>query len=210
MIRAVFIQTDLETEGRETVVAHRDDPQYRCMNIEREVKEVCDARPRPKPSAPSARRNASRKARNRLDGEVMSDSSLPGDVCLTCSDGLLIGYKVARQFEFHPLRQRVFSFRDSLFSGPKNAHLAGIRDSRSTGEPVSSGSNASFKDFSLFALLAVDLACRWVWHFTLNKDCCRSAVDRDVLRPVAQIRGLAFAPPSPLEYQNGRSVVLAR
>ena len=31
-----------------------------------------------------------------------------------------------------------------------------------------------------------------------------------VLRAAAQIRDLAFAPPSPLEYQNGRSVVLAR
>ena len=67
LIWSVILQTDLETEGRETVVAHRDDPQYRCMNIERKVKEVCGARPRPKPSAPSARRDASRKARNRLD-----------------------------------------------------------------------------------------------------------------------------------------------
>jgi hypothetical protein len=41
-------------------------------------------------------------------------SSLPGTVSLRCSDGFLIGYEVARQFESHPLRQRVFSFRDSL------------------------------------------------------------------------------------------------
>jgi hypothetical protein len=27
------------------------------------------------------------------------------------------------------------------------------------------GSNASFGEFSLFALLAVDLACRWIWRF---------------------------------------------
>ena len=39
-----------------------------------------------------------------------SVSSLPGNVCLTRSDGLLIGYKVARQFESHPLRRRVFRF----------------------------------------------------------------------------------------------------
>jgi hypothetical protein len=32
-------------------------------------------------------------------------------VCLTCSDGLLIGYKVARQFESHPLRHRVWLLR---------------------------------------------------------------------------------------------------
>jgi hypothetical protein len=38
-------------------------------------------------------------------------SSLPGNVSLRCSDGFLIGYEVARQFESHPLRQRVFSFR---------------------------------------------------------------------------------------------------
>jgi hypothetical protein len=43
-------------------------------------------------------------------------SSLPGTVSLRCSDGFLIGYEVARQFESHPLRQRVFSFRDSLIS----------------------------------------------------------------------------------------------
>src|ERR1700686_1286012 len=33
---------------------------------------------------------------------------------------------------------------------------------------------------------------------------CRSAADRGVLRPAAQIRGPAFAPPSSLEYQNGQ------
>jgi hypothetical protein len=32
---------------------------------------------------------------------------------LTCSDGLLIGYKVACQFESHPLRQRVLLSTDS-------------------------------------------------------------------------------------------------
>ena len=41
-------------------------------------------------------------------------SSLPGNVYLTCSDGLLTANKVAREFEFTSLRQRVFSFRDSL------------------------------------------------------------------------------------------------
>src|SRR5713226_897617 len=77
--------------------------------------------------------------------------------------------KVARGFESHPLRQRVFSFRDSLLLCLKNAHLAGSRHPKSTGEPVSSGSNASFEDFSLFALWAVDSACRWTWRLTLNK-----------------------------------------
>jgi hypothetical protein len=51
----------------------------------------------------------------------------------------------------------------------ENAHLAEIRHPRSTGEPVSSGPNASFGDFSLFALWAVDLACRWIWRLALNK-----------------------------------------
>jgi len=77
---------------------------------------------------------------------------------LTLSDGLLTRYKVAREFEFNSLRHRVYRFRDSLLLCTKNAHLAGIRHARSTGEPVSSGSNASFEDFSLLALWAVDLA----------------------------------------------------
>jgi hypothetical protein len=42
-----------------------------------------------------------------IEPATRSVSSLPGNVCLTCSDGLLIGYKVACQFESHPLRQRV-------------------------------------------------------------------------------------------------------
>ena len=74
-------------------------------------------------------------------------SSLPGNVYLTCSDGLLIGYKVARQFESHPLRQPVFSFRDSLITCAKNAHLAGIRHFWSTGELVSSGFRREFWRF---------------------------------------------------------------
>ena len=39
-----------------------------------------------------------------IEPATRSVSSLPGNVCLTCSDGLLIGYKVACQFESHPLR----------------------------------------------------------------------------------------------------------
>src|SRR6202022_933919 len=31
------------------------------------------------------------------------------------------------------------------------------------------GFNVSFEDFSLLALWAVDLACRWTWRLTLNK-----------------------------------------
>lgn len=37
-------------------------------------------------------------------------SSLPGNVCLTCSDALLLGSRVACQFESHSLRQPVFQF----------------------------------------------------------------------------------------------------
>jgi hypothetical protein len=48
------------------------------------------------------------------------------------------------------------------------------------------------------------------FDFEQKKDSYRSAVDTGVLRPAAQIRGLASAPPSPPEYQNGRSVMLAR
>ena len=47
--------------------------------------------------------------------------------------GLSLGFKSLL------LRQRVFSFRDSLPLCLKNAHLAGIRRSRSTRELVSSG-----------------------------------------------------------------------
>jgi hypothetical protein len=80
---------------------------------------------------------------------------------LTLSDGLLTVFKVAREFEFISLRQRVFRFRDSLLLCVKKAHLAAISHSRSTGELISLRLNASFEDFSLFALSAVDLACRW-------------------------------------------------
>lgn len=58
LIWSAILQTDLETEGRETVVAHRDDPQYRCMNIERKVKE---ARRKTKAEAKRARREARRQ-----------------------------------------------------------------------------------------------------------------------------------------------------
>jgi hypothetical protein len=49
---------------------------------------------------------------NDLDIEPATGSvpSLPGNVLSTRSDGLLIGYKVARQFESHPLRQPVHTF----------------------------------------------------------------------------------------------------
>jgi hypothetical protein len=42
-----------------------------------------------------------------IEPTARSVSSLPGNVCLTGSDGLLIGYKVVRQFESHPLHQPV-------------------------------------------------------------------------------------------------------
>src|SRR5579864_7760903 len=45
------------------------------------------------------------------------------------------------------------------------------------------------------------------FYFEQRKGCCRSAVDRDVLRSAAQIRGPPFALPSSQEYQNGRSVM---
>lgn len=48
-----------------------------------------------------------------------SVSSLPGNVCVTRSDGLLIGYKVACQFDSHPVRQAV------LLSGSSPKRAAG-------------------------------------------------------------------------------------
>ena len=66
---------------------------------------------------------------------------------LTFQSGLLTVYEVAREFEFVSLRQRVMSYRGPLLLCVKKAHLAGIRHPRSTGEPVSWGSNASFEDF---------------------------------------------------------------
>jgi hypothetical protein len=82
---------------------------------------------------------------------------------VTIKDDLLTAYKVSCEFKFDLLRQRVFSFRDSLISCVKNAHLAGISEPKSTGELLWSGPNASFGDFSLLALSAVDLASRWAW-----------------------------------------------
>jgi hypothetical protein len=49
-------------------------------------------------------------------------SSLPGNVCLTCSGGLLIGYKVARQFESHSLHHPVPQVSDLSDNRSKSAH----------------------------------------------------------------------------------------
>jgi hypothetical protein len=73
---------------------------------------------------------------------------------------------------------------------------------RSTGELVSSGFRREFWRFLSVRIFGGGLSL-WMGR-------CRSAIDRGVVRPAAKIRGLAFAPPSTLEYQNGRSVVLAR
>lgn len=48
-----------------------------------------------------------------IERATRSVSSFPGNVCLTCSDGLLIGYKVVCQFESQPLRQPVPVSEDS-------------------------------------------------------------------------------------------------
>jgi hypothetical protein len=55
------------------------------------------------------RANLGLNVRHDLDIEPATRSvpSLPGNVCSTRSDGLLIGYKVARQFESHPLQRKV-------------------------------------------------------------------------------------------------------
>jgi hypothetical protein len=42
-----------------------------------------------------------------IESATRSVSSLPGNVRLTSSDGLLTGYKVACQFESHPLQRKV-------------------------------------------------------------------------------------------------------
>jgi hypothetical protein len=76
---------------------------------------------------------------------------------------------VVWEFEPTPLRQPVFSFRDSLLLCVKRTHLPAISHSRSNGELLSLKLTASLEDFSLFALWAVDLACSWTWRLTLNK-----------------------------------------
>jgi hypothetical protein len=55
------------------------------------------------------RANLGLNVRHDLDIEPATRSvpSLPGNVCSTRSDGLLIGYKVACQFESHPLQRGV-------------------------------------------------------------------------------------------------------
>jgi hypothetical protein len=63
---------------------------------------------------------------------------------MTRLDGLLTANKVARKFEFSALCRRVFRFRDFLISCVKNAHLAGVRHSTSTGELLSSGFKREF------------------------------------------------------------------
>ena len=70
---------------------------------------------------------ASREVVGDLDIEPATRSvpSLPGNVCSTRSDGLLIGYKVARQFESHPLRQRVPGLSQQ-FSPPETVVLSAI------------------------------------------------------------------------------------
>jgi hypothetical protein len=121
---------------------------------------------------------------------------------LTCLDGLPTANKVAPRVRIHPAPPASLQFRDSLILCVKNAHLVGIRHSGPPENWSRRGSDASFGGFSPFALWAVDLACSWASAGRL--------LTLGVLRPAAQIRGLAFAPPSTLEYQNDRSVVLAQ
>jgi hypothetical protein len=59
----------------------------------------------------------------------------------------LAANKVAREFEFKALRQRVLSFQNSLILCLKNAHLAEIRRSWSTGELHSLGFRREFWRF---------------------------------------------------------------
>jgi hypothetical protein len=70
-------------------------------------------------------------------------------------------YEVAREFESHSLRQRVFSFRVSLDNRAKSARLAGISPAGSTGEMLTSSRVPTFRDSSPWAFYAVDLGfCR--------------------------------------------------
>jgi hypothetical protein len=71
-----------------------------------------------------------------IEPATRSVSSLPGNVCLTRSDGLLTGYKVACQFESHPLATQ--SSMSEILCGVcrKSAHIGlicisgGTRDRR--------------------------------------------------------------------------------
>ena len=63
-----------------------------------------------------------------IESATRSVSSLPGNVCLTSSDGLLIGYKVHCQFESHPLHHPVRQFSDFSENRSKSARVRAICD----------------------------------------------------------------------------------
>lgn len=77
------------------------------------------------------RANLGLNVRHDLDIEPATRSvpSLPGNVCLTRSDGLLIGYKVARQFESHPLHHPVHQFSDLSENRSKVGAACSTRES---------------------------------------------------------------------------------
>ena len=95
-----------------------------------------------------------------IEPATRSVSSLPGNVYLTCSDGLLIGYKVARQFESHPLRHTVW--HASLHYGEAMKSARGARFTRGRGRGECRRQRLSVKIAlnSLFALLACPSANR--------------------------------------------------
>jgi hypothetical protein len=67
-----------------------------------------------------------------IEPATRSISTLPGNVCLRCSDGLLIAYEVARQFESHLLHHPV---RRELGSAGSTRFRGGGRENAGQGEP---------------------------------------------------------------------------
>ena len=82
------------------------------------------------------RANLGLNVRHDLDIEPATRSVpiLPGNVCSTRSDGLLIGYKVARQFESHPLRHTVWHASLDYGEAMKSARGARFTRGRGRGE----------------------------------------------------------------------------
>jgi hypothetical protein len=99
--------------------------------------------PRPKNSRPFDSRSPLACDLPRIDRCPLSTSRN----CLTLSDGLVTGYKVAREFESISLQRPVVDVRYSPANCAKQARLAGTFASRSSGETLRRGPKPYFRGF---------------------------------------------------------------
>jgi hypothetical protein len=95
-----------------------------------------------------------------IEPATRSVSSLPGNVCLRCSDGL----QVACQFESHPLRQRVCDVERFGVRSTKSARVPRLVGLKSTREILTGEIFAS-----LARILSVSTFGGGLWNIRLSR-----------------------------------------